>query len=110
MPYAFIQDVPANEQIYGLVRSKLGDDTPAGLIAHLVYKHEGGLRYIDVWDTQDDWERFRDERVEPAVGEVLASFGIPHDHNQVTFENIDLVDTWLGRAPRDSDLTTDAAK
>ena len=97
MPYAFIQDVPANEQIYGQVRSKLGDDTPDGLIAHLVYKHDGGLRYIDVWDSQGDWERFRDERVEPAVDEVLASFGIPHDHTLVTFEEIDLIDAWLGR-------------
>jgi hypothetical protein len=96
MPYAFIQDVPANEQIYGQIRAKLGDGIPEGLVAHLVYKHEAGLRYIDVWDTQDDWERFRDERVEPVVDEVLASLGIPHDHTLVTFENIELVDSWLG--------------
>ena len=98
MPYAFIQDVPANEHIYGQIRGKLGDDAPAGLIAHLVFKHEGGLRYIDVWDTQDDWERFRDERVEPVVDEVLAGLGIPHDQTLVTFENMDMVDCWLGRS------------
>ena len=26
-------------------------------------RRDHGLRYIDVWDTQTDWERFRDERV-----------------------------------------------
>ena len=38
---------------------------------------EGGLRYVDVWDTEADWERFRDEQVEPAVGQVLASTASP---------------------------------
>lgn len=96
MPYAFIQDVPADENIYRQVRAKLGDDQPKGLVAHLVIKRDAGLRYIDVWDTQADWHRFRDERVEPAVGEVLASMGIPHDHSMVTFEDIDVIDAWVG--------------
>ena len=92
MPYAFIQDVPANEHIYGQVRAKLGDDKPNGLVAHVVIKRDAGLRYLDVWDTQADWERFRDERVDPAVGEVLAGLGIPHDHSMVSFETVEVID------------------
>lgn len=94
--YAFIQDVPADEAMYVQIRAQLGDEPPKGLIAHVVVKRAGGLRYVDVWDTQADWERFRDERVEPVVDEILAGLGIPHDHSLVTTEEIEVVDTWLG--------------
>ena len=47
--YAFIQDVPANEEIYAKIQAELGDVAPAGLIAHLVVRRPDGLRYIDVW-------------------------------------------------------------
>ena len=40
MSYAFIQDVPANEGIYGQIRAKLGEVAPAGLVVHLVLKRE----------------------------------------------------------------------
>jgi hypothetical protein len=96
--YAFIQDVPANEAIYGQIRAKLGDVAPAGLVVHLVLKRETGLRYVDVWDSEADWQRFRDETLEPAVGEVLAGYGIPHDHTMVSFEDIEVIDTWIGAA------------
>jgi len=96
MPYAFIQDVPANEELYRQIKARLGDEPPKGLVAHLAYEREGGLRYVDVWDSQADWERFRDEQVEPAVGAVLASVGLPHDHSMVRTEEVALVDAWLG--------------
>jgi hypothetical protein len=96
MPYAFVQDVPATEEMYGEIKARLGDRPPKGLIAHVAIKRERGLRYVDVWDTEADWERFRDERVEPAVGAVLASRGIPHDHSLVRTEDVEVIDTWLG--------------
>jgi hypothetical protein len=96
MPYAFVQDVPANPEIYGKIRAKLGAGAPKGLLSHVVFTHDGGLRYVDVWETQTDWEAFRDETVEPAVGEVLAGYGIPHDHSMVKFEEIEVIDTWIG--------------
>ena len=97
MPYAFIQDVPANEEIYGKVRALLPEDAP-GLQAHIVIKREAGLRYVDVWDDEASWLAFRDAHVEPAVDEVLASYGIPHDHSMVTTERIDVLEVWTGRA------------
>ena len=36
----------------------------------------GGLRHLNVWESEPDWERYRDERVGPAVGRVLAAAGI----------------------------------
>lgn len=95
MPYAFTQDVPANEEIYGKVRALLPDNPP-GLHAHIVIKQDGGLRYLDVWDDEASWLAFRDTHVEPAVDQVLASYGIPHDHSMVTFQTIDVIDVWCG--------------
>ena len=97
MPYAFIQDVPADEQMYGEIRARLGDAPPKGLISHVAVPHDdGGLRYLDVWDTAADWERFRDEVVEPIVGEVLAAHGLPHDHSLVRFEELRPIDVRVG--------------
>jgi hypothetical protein len=96
MAYAFVLDVPANETIYTDIRSKLCDETPDGLVAHLVLKRVGGLRYIDVWESEAQFTRFRDERLEPTVTEVLAGYGLPHDHSQSRFEEVDVIDTWLG--------------
>ena len=96
MTYAFIQDVPANEEIYAKIRAELGEEPPAGLVAHLVQRQPSGLRYIDVWESEEAWETFRQACVEPAVSRVLAGYGIPHDHSQVHVEEIDVIHTWLG--------------
>jgi hypothetical protein len=97
MTYAFVQDVPANEEIYGKVRALLPEDAP-GLLAHIVIKQDNGLRYVDVWNDEASWLAFRDAHVEPAVGQVLASYGIPHDHSMVTTEPIEVIDLWWGDA------------
>jgi hypothetical protein len=97
MPYAFVQDVPANEEIYVKIRALLPEQAP-GLQAHVVIKREGGLRYVEVWDDEASWLAFRDAHVEPAVDQVLASYGIPHDHSMVTTEPIDVIDVWCNGA------------
>ena len=96
MTYAFIQDVPANEEIYRQIKQRLGTEAPAGLICHLAIPHEGGLRYVDIWETREQWERYRVDVVEPAVDVVLGGLGIPHDHSMVRFEEFEPVDVWLG--------------
>ena len=96
MSYAFIQDVPANAEIYSMIKAKLGTAPPPGLISHVAVARDGGLRYIDVWETEQAWITYRDEHVEPAVSEVLAGFGIPHDHSMVIVEPLELVDVWVG--------------
>ena len=32
-----------------------------------VIKRDAGLRYVDVWETKEAWERFQAERVAPAI-------------------------------------------
>jgi hypothetical protein len=52
------------------------------------------LRYIDVWDTEADWERFRDERVNPAVLKMMAAHGITPPPLQM--QAVDVVHAWVG--------------
>ncbi len=92
MSYACSYEVPSDEQLYRQVKAEVGDEQPKGLIVHLVVKSEGGLRHIGVWETQADWERFRDERVQPAVGKVLTAAGFTHLPPRPVEQEMDVVD------------------
>lgn len=94
MPYATTMDTPATEEHYRRVREKLGDETPPGLVMHLAIKSDSGIRHIDVWDTEADWDRFQSERLTPAVRETLAEFGIPAVAPPER-EALQVVDVWL---------------
>lgn len=73
MTYAFTQDVPIDAAFYERIRAGLGDEAPAGLLAHLAFElPEGGLRYVDVWESEAAFERFADERLHPVVHGLLA--------------------------------------
>ena len=77
MTYAFTQDVPIDAAFYKRILDGLGDEPPAGLIVHIaVERPEGGLRYIDVWESEADWDRFGEERLHPVVHGLLSeAFG-----------------------------------
>jgi hypothetical protein len=96
VPYALVYDVPADENMYRQVRAAIGDEQPKGLVAHLVVGVEGGLRHIGVWDSHEDWRRFRDERAQPAVRAVLAAAGLSEMPPEPAVEELRLVDVWLG--------------
>lgn len=65
MSYAYVQEVPINWAIYERIRAELGWETPPGLVAHLVIEMPEGLRYIDVWQSKEDADRFFEDRVHP---------------------------------------------
>ena len=43
------------------------EPVPAGLLLHVAGPTAEGFRMIDVWQSEQDWERFRSERLEPAI-------------------------------------------
>lgn len=74
MTYAFTQEVPIGAGVYQQIVDRLGDKPPRGLIVHLaVERPEGGLRYIDVWQSEEDCDRFAEERLHPVVHPILSS-------------------------------------
>jgi hypothetical protein len=98
MSYAFIQDVPIDAELYADIRARLGDDTPDGLLVHVVQRLDDGLRYVDVWESEEQCTRFHDERLMPLVLEAHAAHGVVPDPSRIRLEVIDVIDTWVGSA------------
>ena len=97
MPYAFTQDVPIDAAFYARIKQGLGEEPPKGMVSHVAVELAGGgLRYIDVWESEDDWNRFAEERLHPVVHGLLSEvFGdqLPPEPELVTMS---VVDVWLG--------------
>ncbi|CAA9253675.1 MAG: hypothetical protein AVDCRST_MAG76-2416 [uncultured Acidimicrobiales bacterium] len=73
MTYAFTQDVPIDAAFYQRITDGLGTAPPKGLIVHLAVERPGqGLRYVDVWESEEDWDRFAEERLHPVVHPLLS--------------------------------------
>jgi hypothetical protein len=73
MTYAFTQDVPIDAAFYQRITDGLGEEPPKGLVVHIAAElPEGGLRYYDVWESEEDWDRFTDERLHPVVHGLLS--------------------------------------
>jgi hypothetical protein len=72
MTYEFTQDVPIDAAFYQRIADGLGDEPPKGMIVHLaIERPEGGLRYFDMWESEEDFNRFAEERLHPVVHELL---------------------------------------
>lgn len=100
MSFACSYEVPAPVEMYREVRRLIGDEPPKGMVAHVVVRTETGLRHLEVWDSEDLWTRFREERVEPAVHQVLKLAGFTEMPPDPPTEVLDLVDVWLGSGAR----------
>lgn len=97
MSYACHYDVPTDEQTYQRVTAAIGDEPSKGLVVHLVVKNDtGGLRHVTVWESQEDWERFRAERVQPAIEKVMAAAGITEIPPRPVERAMEVVDVRVG--------------
>jgi hypothetical protein len=65
--YAVVQDVPASWNVY-LLGAPRHEQMPAGLLLHAAGPTDEGFRVIDVWESQADWEDFRDRHQPGADG------------------------------------------
>ena len=69
MAWAYVQTVMGGSlEEYDKVTAEMGDiGKPDGLILHLAGEVDGGFRIVDVWDSREQYERFREETLEPAM-------------------------------------------
>jgi hypothetical protein len=98
--YSFIHDAPIDATGHARVIELLGDEPYAGLVVHLALaRPEGGLRYVDVWESEAACTAFRQARLGPAVTRMLAERGIvvAEGEHAPTFE-FEVVDVRLGPA------------
>jgi hypothetical protein len=67
MAYAFVQDIASSWEQYERVAARLTDPPPPGLLLHIAGPTDDGFRVIDIWDSEQAFNRFRSERLAPAI-------------------------------------------
>lgn len=82
MPVALMFENPnGSQEQYDAAREKLGiteDNLPDGGLVHFAGPSpKGGWRVVEVWESQDDAQRFFDERLGPVLAEVGVDRGQP---------------------------------
>ncbi len=98
MTYAFTFDVPINAEIYARIKEGIGTQRPDGMIAHLAWHTDTGLRYVDVWQSKDQYEAFAEQRLHPVVRPLLEEtlgFVPPEPAHTV----LDVIEAWTDRHP-----------
>ncbi|MDQ2664177.1 MAG: hypothetical protein M3Y18_09130 [Candidatus Eremiobacteraeota bacterium] len=92
MAYAFTQDMPTGKDMYTKLSDLIGDESPKGLIVHLAFEIPGGMRIVDVWESEADYDQFAETRLRPAFEKVLQeavtreSLGTPQDQDLTPIE------------------------
>jgi hypothetical protein len=87
--YAFIQDVPIDETRYRRIVDALGPEPLPGSLLHLcVRTPEGGLRYVDLWESEEACARAFAERIHPAVD---AAFGGTRPATEPTVQHLEVL-------------------
>jgi hypothetical protein len=90
MVHAFTQDVPIDADMYGRITAAIGPEPMDGLLLHLCVRNpQGGLRYIDVWETEEQCARAFDERIHPAVDRA---FGGARPPVEPTVDRLDVIE------------------
>jgi hypothetical protein len=90
MVYAFVQDVPLDEAGYRRVMATIGSVPLKGQLLHLcVRRDDGGLRYIDLWDSEENCTRAFDDRIHDAVD---AAFGGARPGTEPAVRPLDIID------------------
>jgi hypothetical protein len=95
VPYAFVQDVAASWEQYEGFAATTVEPPPAGLILHVAGPTDEGVRTIGVWESEQAWERFRAERLEPAITALGGPF-----QPQPTFRDLRPAHVVVGRPLR----------
>lgn len=92
MVYAFTQDVPIDEPTYRKIMDRLGSEPLVGSLLHLaVRRDDGGLRYVDVWESEEACGRAFEERIHPAVSSVFKEIGFRPD-GEPAVNRLDIID------------------
>jgi hypothetical protein len=70
MAVAIIMDFPGGtleqyDQVIGKMGLEPGGDTPDGALFHWVAQTPEGLRVVDVWETQEEFDKFAAEQIGP---------------------------------------------
>ncbi|MDQ6732505.1 MAG: hypothetical protein M3Z35_00070 [Nitrospirota bacterium] len=79
MPYAFSQNMPSSKDMYDGLSDRIGDGAPKGLIVHLAFETPTGMRVVDVWESEEEFDLFQEKRLRPAMDQILQKAGITRE-------------------------------
>jgi len=99
--YAVVQDVPASWNVYLLGAQYQQEEMPTGLLLHAAGPTDEGFRVIDVWESQADWEHFRDRQ---PLGTIGGPLDTPLSH--ATLRDLEVHDLYLTSSTRRLDAET----
>jgi hypothetical protein len=90
--YAFTQDLPITTDVYARIMQGVGTAPPDGCVLHAVVRIDGGLRYIDIWESREACDRFLEERVHPVLQGAFSAAGatMPGEPVRNDLELVDL--------------------
>jgi hypothetical protein len=82
----------AGQDMYDAVNPKImpGGELPDGCQLHIAGPYENGWRVITVWDSEDQFQQFREEKLIPAMKEadagdrIAPSISAQPVHNLIT--------------------------
>lgn len=69
MAWGFIGELPITREQYDRIDQEIGED-PEGLILHTSSETGGGMRIIDVWESEEAYRRFEQETLFPVFQRV----------------------------------------
>jgi hypothetical protein len=69
MAWGFISELSITLEDYDKLNAEIGDDPP-GLILHTASRADGGVRIVDIWQSEADYRRFEQEQLMPAMGRL----------------------------------------
>jgi len=70
MAYASIEDIAASWDQYQRLLARVAEPLPNGLSLYLAGPTEDGVRIITVWEDEHARERFRRDRLAPALAAI----------------------------------------
>ena len=68
----FMQSQEMTAEGYDAVNEKLGEDPPEGILARTAGTTEAGFCVFTVWESKEHYERFREDRLLPAIREAIS--------------------------------------
>lgn len=86
----------AGTEMYDRVHGELNldSDPPQGLIFHMAGEIDGEWTVTDVWESQEDYDRFASERLGPAIEKVSGMS--PGEGPQATTDVFEVHNHWKG--------------
>jgi hypothetical protein len=78
--------------LYEALNRQMGfpESAPDGLIAHMAGEIDGGIRIVDIWESRDLFDRFLQQQLGPAMGQIPGTEAI----TPPTPQEFPLVNEW----------------